>query len=161
MSHTLSALLLAVIAIAPAGAMAQSRGLAQITQAQAAKIDSALRLDGSNKALNQAVTEAAANIGPFLKAHSCMTAYDASGLNVFAAPGKNYPNNNYIKGPMPKMYKHNKASCVDVARIHGWKMAGANALRFEVVYVSELSGESGKSKHEVQKQASGERLFTR
>jgi hypothetical protein len=34
-------------------------------------------------------------------------------------------------------------------------------LRFEVVYVSDSSGESGKSYHEIQKQPNGEWLFSR
>jgi hypothetical protein len=161
MSSAFRVLFLAAVTLAPAGAIAQSRGLAPITDAQAARIDAALELKTSDKALTQAVSEAAATIAPFLKIHSCMTGYNASSLNVYAAPGKTYPNNNYIKGPMPKMYKHDKAACVSVVRIQGWKLASPNAMRFEVVYASDLSGESGKGEHEVQKQPSGEWLFSR
>ena len=161
MTSRFSALLLAAITLAPAGAMAQPRGLAPITDAQSAKIDAALQLNSPDKALTQAAAQAAAAIVPFLKIHSCMTGYDASSLNVYAAPGKSYPNNNYSKAPMPTMYKHAKSACVNVVRIQGWKMPSPNALRFEVVYASELSGESKKGEHEMQKQPNGEWLFSR
>lgn len=161
MTFAIRVLLLASVTLAPAGALAQARGLAPITDAQSAKIDAALQVKSPDKALTQAVAEAAAAIAPFLKIHSCMTGYNASSLNVFAAPGKTYPNNNYTKGPMPTMYKHDKAACVSVVRIQGWKMPSPNSLRFEVVYASDQSGESGKGQHEVQKQPGGEWLFSR
>jgi hypothetical protein len=40
-------------------------------------------------------------------------------------------------------------------------MPTLNSLRFEVVYISDTSGESGKSTHEIQKQPNGEWLFPR
>lgn len=153
--------LLAGLGLICAAAVAQTRGRAPITDAQAAKIDAALQLDGADTALTEAIKQAAGTIAPFLKIHSCLSGYNASSLNVYAAPGKKYPSNNYIKGPIPTMRSHPKSSCVTVHRVHGWAMPTANALRFEVVYVSDASGESGKSHHEVQKQPNGEWLFTR
>lgn len=160
MPPAFSALLLAAITLAPLGATAQARGLAPITDAQAAKIDAALQLNSRDKALSQAVAQAAGTIAPFLKAHSCLTGYDASSLNIHAAPGKSYPSNNYSKGPMQTMYKHPKSACATVVRIQGWNMPSPNALRFEVLYASDVSGESNKGGHEMQKQPGGEWLFS-
>jgi hypothetical protein len=143
------------------GTFAQTRGLASLTDTQAAKIDAALQLNSPNTALVRAVEEAKTTIAPFLKIHSCLSGYNASSLNVYAAPGMLYPNNNYSQSPMPQMRSHNKSSCLTVQRVYGWTMPAANALRFEVVYLSDLSGESGKSYHEVQKQPNGEWLFSR
>lgn len=153
--------LLAVIFLTSTDVLAQTRGLAPVTETQAAKIDSALQLKSPNTTLTQAVSEAKSTIGPFLKIHSCLSGYNASSLNVYAAPGKLYPNNNYPHSLIPQMRGHDKSSCLTVQRVHGWTMPSANTLRFEVVYVSDSSGESGKSHHEVQKQPNGEWLFSR
>ncbi|WP_167086080.1 hypothetical protein [Massilia frigida] len=158
--HT-NMLLLPLLLCAAATSQAKGPQLASITDAQAAKIDAELQVKTTNKALQQAVAEAAPTIAPFLKANSCLGGYDASALNVYAAPGKTYPNNNYIGGPLPTMRRHTKGECATVVRIHGWDMPAKNALRFEVVYVSDSSGESGKSRHEVQRQAGGEWLFSK
>ena len=153
--------LFAVVCLASTSTSAQTRGLAVLDETQAAKIESALQFNSPNRVLTHAVEEAKSTIGSFLKIHSCLSGYDASRLNVYAAPGKFYPNNSYIQSPMPQMRSHNKSSCLTVQRVHGWTMPTANALRFEVVYVSDLSGESGKSYHEVQKQPNGDWLFSR
>jgi hypothetical protein len=155
-------IVLSVIAcLHSSGTFAQTRGLAPLTEIQAAKIDTALQFDAPNTALTRAVGEAKSTIGPFLKIHSCLSGYNASSLNTYAAPGKLYPNNNYIQSPMSQMRSHGKSSCLTVQRVYGWAMPTANILRFEVVYISDLSGESGKSYHEVQKQGNGEWLFSR
>ncbi|QBE64922.1 hypothetical protein [Pseudoduganella lutea] len=144
----------------PLAATAQKAPAASITEAQAARIDNALLLQGPETPLTKAVAEARSTIAAFLRVHSCIT-YDAGGLNIFAAPGKTYPNNNYAQSPKPQMRRHDKSACVTVLRVHGWTMPSPNTLRFEVVYTSDNSGESGKSTHEVQKQANGEWLFSR
>lgn len=153
--------LMAVICLSSPGTLAQTRGLVPLTEAQAARIEKALQFDSPNMVLTQAVREATRTIGPFLKIHSCLPGYDASSLNAYAAPGKLYPNNNYPSSPMPQMRRHDKSACLTVLRVHGWTMPAANTLRFEAVYVSESSGESGKSYHEVQKQENGDWLFSR
>lgn len=153
--------LLFTIGLATSHVEAQTRGLAQITELQSAKIDAALRFNSPNAALAKAVEEAKVTVTPFLKAHSCLSGYNASILNVYAAPGKFYPNNNYIQAIIPQMHSHDKTTCVTVLRVQGWTMLSPNTLRFEVVYVSDSSGESGKSYHEIQKQPNGEWLFSR
>jgi hypothetical protein len=152
---------LLTIGLATSYAEAQMRGVAQITEPQAAKIDAALQFESPNAALATAVEEAQVTVAPFLKAHSCLSGYNASILNIYAAPGKLYPNNNYIQALIPQMHRHDKSTCVTVLRIQGWTMLSPNTLRFEVVYVSDSSGESGKSYHEIQKQPNGEWLFSR
>lgn len=153
--------LLAVGCLSSSSTFAQTRSLAPATETQAAKIEAALQFDSPNTALTRAVKEARSVIASFLGIHSCLPGYDASSLNIYAAPGKIYPNNNYIQSPMPQMRSHDKSSCLTVKRVHGWTMPTANSLRFEVVYISDSSGESGKSFHKLQRQANGEWLFTR
>jgi hypothetical protein len=152
--------LLVLVLGAPALAFAQMGKVPMVTEAQAARIDAALQVQGPETPVTRAVQEAQGTIAAFLKMHSCIT-YNASGLNAFAAPGKLYPNNNYTLSPKPQMRKHDKATCVSVLRVHGWTMPTPNTLRFEVVYTSDSSGESGKSQHEMQRQAGGEWLFSR
>jgi hypothetical protein len=154
-------LIVSAMVLAAASAHAQNRGLAPITPEQSARIRAAARPSVEGKELSQAIAEAASTIEQFLRINSCLSGYDASALNAFAAPGKIYPNNNYIGGPIPMMRRHDKHSCVDVVRVHGWSMPGSNSLRFEVVYVSASSGESAKSSHEVHKQPEGTWLFAR
>lgn len=155
------AILVAAVGLVSMDAETQTRGLAQISDEQAAKIDAALELDSPDEALSQAVREAKATIAPFLKVHSCLTGYNASSLNAYAAPGKLYPNNNYLYSMIPQMRGHDKANCLTVQRVHGWTMKTENTIGFEVVYVSDQTGASGKTYHEVQKQPGGEWLFSR
>jgi hypothetical protein len=56
---------------------------------------------------------------------------------------------------------HNKGVCMTVARIHGWQMQALNALSFEVVYLSDASGEAIKQSHEIVKQPDGAWHFSR
>ena len=58
------------------------------------------------------------------------------------------------------MHYHNKEQCVNVARVSGWTSPSINALRFEVVYLADDSGEVVKQNNEVVKQPDGEWLFT-
>lgn len=148
------------ISIAP---IAYARGVLPITQEQDAKIQTALQTqtNASNKAMGQAIAEASSTISSFLRINSCLSDYNASALNAYAAPGKIYPNNNYISGPVTMMPRHDKNTCATVIRIHGWSMPTDNALKFEVVYMSDSSGESVKTAHELRKQPSGEWLFAR
>jgi hypothetical protein len=158
--HAVTILSTVLLLICTSSNAQSTRGLTLISSQQVAKIQAALQVTTANAEMDRAVAEAASTIGSFIKTNACLSGYDGSALNVFAAPGKSYPNNNY-SGPMPTMYKHNKSSCATVLRVHGWSMPTRNSLRFEVVYVAEDSGESSKAAHEVVKQASGEWLFSR
>ena len=150
----------ALFSLTASGSSIAAQGLSLISPEQSVSIEKSLQMKGANHKLNTAVLEAAPNIASFLKINSCLSGNNASSLNIFAAPGKSYPDNNY-SGPLSNMYRHDKSICATVLRVQGWTMPANNALRFEVVYVADDSGEAGKSEHEVQKQSSGEWLFSR
>lgn len=136
-------------------------GLAPISEAQLSRIEAALNVQNLDNRLVPAVREAVPVISGFIKTNACITDYNGSLLNAYAAPGKVYPSFNYGGAPMQTMKYHNKSSCASVLRFQGWEMPAKNALRFEVVYVADDSGETGKGFHELVKQPSGEWLFTR
>lgn len=132
---------------------------AQISREQEQTILQSLATKNSNTALNQAVAEASQNISGFIKISSCQNTYGrGSRLNIYGAPGRDF---SYADGVMMSMPYHDKSRCLSVLRLQGWDMPAKNALRFEVVYVSDSSGESQKRNHELVKQPTGEWLFTR
>lgn len=136
-------------------------GLATITQDQISKIQAGLLSKNQNTSVAQAISDATPVISNFIKTNSCITGYNGSALDAYAAPGKTFGSFGYIGAPIPQMKYHNKATCASVLRFHGWEMPAKNALRFEVVYIAEDSGESVKGNHELVKQPSGGWLFTR
>ena len=152
-----SSLIFASLLVVPAFGQSP-KGVVPISPAQLLTLQAALQYKSKNSELQGAVEEATAVIESFLKVSSCLAGQYASPLNVFAAPGHSY---NYIVGPLPVMFKHDKSSCVNVIRVHGWITPTKNSHKFEVVYQAEDSGESSKGTHEVVKQPSGEWLFTR
>lgn len=135
--------------------------LLQISPEQESKLNTAINTKTKNAQFDQAISEASPVIASFIKANACIGGYDGSVLNVYAAPGKLFPSSNYIGAPIPTLKYHDKSKCATVLRFQGWEMPAKNALRFEVVYISDSSGESTKSYHEVVKQASEQWLFTR
>ena len=139
--------------------MQKNSKIAQISSEQTGKIDLVLNTKTNNKQRDLAILEAKSTITGFIKTNSCINNYNGSVLNIYAAPGKAYPNFNYIGAPMQLMKYHDKSTCVSVLRIQGWEMPAKNVLRFEVVYVSDSSGESTKGLYEIVKQSSGEWLF--
>lgn len=139
----------------------QQENSVSLSSAQQAKLQSILNQKTQDKNINIAVSEASTVISEFIGMNSCITGYNGSMLNRYAAPGKLYPSNNYIGAPVPQMRYHDKSSCASVLRIQDWKMPARNALRFEVSYISDTSGEVIKDNNEVVKQPSGEWLFTR
>lgn len=139
----------------------QAPGLALMSDAQHAQIDMALSVKSRDQTLVQAIAEAAPVIKNFVKTNACITGYNGSALNAYAAPGKSYSTFGYDGAPMQLMKYHNKASCASVLRFHGWSMPARNALRFEVVYSADDSGETIKNVHELVQQPTGEWLFSR
>lgn len=132
-----------------------------MTATQAEKLRAALSVPIDQPALALAIREAAPNIAGFLQTNACLPGYDGSALNRYAAPGVSYPRHNYIRGPVRMLARHPRSRCVDVHRVHDWSMPADNALRFEVVYLSEETGQSTKAQHELVRQPGGEWLFTR
>ncbi|MEI7870389.1 MAG: hypothetical protein WCI11_21135 [Candidatus Methylumidiphilus sp.] len=139
----------------------QQSNNALITSSQQVSLQSNLKQKTLDKNIDSAIIESSPVIADFITINSCITGYDGSQLNRYAAPVKLYPNNNYNGAPIPQMRYHNKTSCATVLRVQGWKMPARNALQFEVSYISDTSGEVVKGSYEVVKQPNGEWLFTR
>ena len=111
--------------------------------------------------LKTAVEEAKSSISGFLSTNACIKGYDGSLLNKYAAPGKVFPNRNYSKAPIPRTKYHDKTTCMSVRDISELRMPANNALSFDVVYISDSSGESFKFHHEMIKQSNSQWLFTK
>jgi hypothetical protein len=139
-------------------ALAAKIDIASITPAQEDSINQALHSKIKNQQTAAAVAEANETIAEFMKIESCISGYNATPLNKFAAPGKVYPAFNYI-GLMPMMKFHSKSSCLTVSKIHGFEMPAKNALSFEVVFAADDSGDIAKRHYTLQKQDDGSWLF--
>lgn len=144
----------------PAGQSSQTgqrRFGSSISQEQELKIKANLSIKTNDNAINQAIAESSSVIESFAKAESCINNHRDSSLELYTAPGGRM-NTSYA--PMMSMKYHDRSKCVTVAKLQGWSMPARNALQFEIVYVSEISGEVKKRGHEVVKQPNGEWLFT-
>ena len=137
----------------------QLPGIAMITAAQQNKIAKELAKKTAQKDMQTKIAEASTIIQQFLEKNSCINTISAnnSRLIYFAA--------NSPQGVAPmlfssSMHYHNKEQCVTVSRVSGWTSPALNALRFEVVYLADDSGEVVKQNNEVVKQPDGEWLFT-
>lgn len=147
---------LAAVSGAPAGAL-QTRPVSiapQMSAEQQASLLQALQGQQGDKRIAASLREASPTIKTVLEKRACNS---AAGTRVYTAPGRDFA------GLLPMSYTpyHNKAACLSVARIHGWKMQALNALAFEVVYLADDSGETVKADHEVVKQPDGAWLFSR
>lgn len=135
-------------------------GFALATPRQQQAIKEAIPKSIPNERLRKMVAEASPAIAEFVERISCLA--DASGtsaLNEYAAPGAHLQVLYVGLRPMKSTQYHNKAACMSVSRIHGWSAPANNALRFEVVYKSDESGEASKLNHEAIKQPDGVWLF--
>lgn len=141
----------------PANQTGQRRVGSAISQEQELKIKANLNIKTNDNAINQAIAESSSVIESFAKAESCINNHLDSSLELYTAPGGRM-NTSYA--PMMSMKYHDRSKCVTVAKLQGWFMPARNALQFEIVYVSEMSGEVKKRGHEVVKQPNGEWLFT-
>jgi hypothetical protein len=139
----------------------QQNNSASITPSQIGSIQSSLKQKTGDSNIDKDIFEASPVITDFISMISCMTGYNGSVLNRYAASGKEFSDIAYMGAPVPQMHYHNKSSCATVLRIQGWRMPARNALQFEVSYISDTSGEVVKRDNEIVKQANGEWLFTR
>lgn len=137
----------------------QLPGIAMITAAQQNKISKEIAKKTAQKDLQTKILEASSIIQQFLEKNSCINTISANNTRLiyFAA--------NSPQGIAPmlfssSMHYHNKEQCVTVSRVSGWASPALNALRFEVVYLADDSGEVVKQNNEVVKQPDGEWLFT-
>ena len=138
---------------------AGNMAISNINQAQ--EIDIMLMSNAEDENLRVALNEAKNNIYGFLTTNSCIKSHNGSMLNKYAAPGKVFPSHNYTKAPIPTTKYHDKNSCMKIRDISSIKMPAKNALSFEVLYISETSGESVKFDHELVRKADSQWLFTK
>lgn len=147
---------LAAVSRAPSGTL-PSRPVPiapQMSAEQQASLLQALQGQQGDKRIASSLREASPTIKTVLEKRACNS---SAGTAVYTAPGRDFAS----LLPMSYTPYHNKAACLSVARIHGWKMQALNALSFEVVYLADDSGETIKMDHEVVKQPDGAWLFSR
>ncbi|WKB50523.1 hypothetical protein [Eleftheria terrae] len=132
------------------------KGLARITTDQQSRIQMALAMPLKDEQLQLMVKDAAPVIQTFLERVSCINAYRTSALNAYAAPGRRLDNFN---APILLTKYHNKNVCMTLTRIQAVEMPARNAIRFEAVYTSDLSGEVAKTTHVAVRQPEGHWLF--
>jgi len=138
-----------------------SPGFAMATPQQQKAIERAIPGSIPNERLRRMVAEASPAIAEFVGRLACLADHTgASALNEYAAPNANLHNRYVGLRPMRSARYHNKAACMSISRIHGWSAPANNALRFEVVYKSDESGETSKLTHEAIKQPDGVWLFS-
>ncbi len=146
---------------APVNSPRNQNNVAAITQEQQAKIAHAISDKGlKDQRVKQNLLEAKETINAFLRTASCIQNYNGSSLNIYAAPGHEFSSFGFFS-PITGTKYHDKNSCLTIVRIQGIAAPALNALRFEVVYLAEDSGESVKKQHELVKQPDGQWLFTR
>ena len=136
------------------------RGYAELSPEQHQAISKELNKVAPTPQIRQLVQEASPAIAAFVERVSCLADLSgASALNEFAAPGASL-NTLFFTGTMHNTQYHNKATCMTVSRVQGWFAPAANALRFEVLYKADDSGETVKMTHETVRQPDGTWLFT-
>lgn len=139
-----------------------SPGYAMATPKQQQGIKQAIPKSIPNVHLRPRIAEASPAIAAFVERLACLAEHTgASALNEYAAPGANLHNMYVGLRPMRSAQYHNKAACMSVSRVHGWSTPANNALRFEVIYKSDESGETSKLTHEAIRQPDGVWLFSR
>jgi hypothetical protein len=140
------------------------RGYAVVTAEQQLAVKQALTKNIPSESVRALVTEASPFISTFIERVACLVDYTGAGaLNEYAAPGVSFKlTYGDLQGhPMRYAPYHDKAACMTVSRIHGWIAPANNALRFEVIYKADDSGETAKLTHEAIKQPDGEWLFSK
>ena len=138
------------------------RGFAMVTPEQQQALRREVSKSVPNDPLRALVADATPAIIAFIDKTACLADYTgASALNEHAAPGVDLGSYYTSMRPMRGMQYHNKAACLTVTRIHGWSAPANNALKFEVIYRVDDSGETNKLAHEVIRQSDGTWLFSR
>lgn len=132
--------------------------LPSMSPEQLQRMDAALSPDKHQGALAASIREAAPIIRDFTRTSACINSYSTSRLAAFAAPRSNYQ---FFSPPMLPMRYHDKSSCLSIVRYQGWSMPAQNALRMEVVYHADDSGEGATRGYELTRQPDGQWLFSR
>jgi hypothetical protein len=136
-------------------------GYAEITAEQKQAIESALMKNVPNDKIRDMVKEAAPAITLMAERMGCLADNKGtSGLNELAAPNVNYGSALQYNYPMYHAKYHDKSSCLTVIRVSGWIAPANNALRYEVLFKADDSGETHAIKHETVRQPDSSWLFT-
>lgn len=132
--------------------------LASITAVQTAAIDRALAAPLQDTAV---VADRAA-AAPLLKALLATGSCARIGAGFAALSRRMVEPRNldpYTFAAMPAMQYHDRATCLDVARVTDWRKPALNALAFTAYYVAPDSGEAAHQGFIVQKSTDGEWLI--
>ena len=137
-----------------------NKELAPITKEQVANINYLLENTYTkNGDIKTAIREASPNISKIVGFLSCYSGYYSERyLSQYTAP-EHSAFGSFIT-PLSRAKYHPQSQCISIKKMQGWSMPAKNALRFEVIYVSESSGESIKNTYEMVKQPDGEWLAT-
>lgn len=138
--------------------------IAAITPDQEERIKKETEKKFQDARLRNVIADASSTLKEFVAKVSCLP-YNGGDLNaqitsmftIYAAPGRSL----FLLPPANQTRYHDKSSCLSVVRIQGWNAPALNALKFEVVYLANDSGESAKTDHEMVKQPDGVWLFNR
>lgn len=146
---------------APSVSHSAPRGFVTATAEQQGAIRRELSKPLPNEKIRQMVNEASPAIMMFIERIACLADYTgASALDEYAVSGASLRNRYVGSQPMAFARYHDKAACMTVSRVQGWNAPANNALRFEVVYKADDSGEVSKLTHEAIKQPDGAWLFS-
>ncbi|MGL5292587.1 MAG: hypothetical protein ACRDBT_01610 [Aeromonas sp.] len=141
---------------ASSNATGSPQTLAVFTPAQESQLVASLNQGSQDREINQAIREATPTISGVIKKYACDIDSNMVSMNEFLAPGKTVLAVGY------NIYDkyHDSSKCLTVVRVQGWQMPAKNALKYEVIYLSDISGKSSKRLAEVVKQPNGEWLLT-
>ncbi len=131
--------------------------LAALSDAQAAKLDTALNKPLQDAKMNGMVAEAKPIIRDVIGKLACLKDFDTTTFSRYVAPNSNQYH--YAHGPASSTQYHNKSICLTVEKFRDWSALALNAFKFEVVFLAEDSGESVNRKYKLIKQPDGEWLF--
>lgn len=129
--------------------------LANISDAQLAKLDAALNKPIQDAKVSAMVAEARPIIRDVIGRLACLKSFDSTTFPRFLVPG----GDKYTHGPANSATYHNKSLCLAVDKLRDWNALALNAFSFEVIYLAEDSGESVTRKYKLIKQPDGEWLF--
>lgn len=101
-----------------------------------------------------AMNEARSVLQDFLERVACSDEYGMKNIGEFTTLNA-AQNKFYFSGAMKNTQYHPKTSCMSVTQVGNVTMPALNALRMEVMFVSDVSGESDMRAYLLMKQSNG------
>lgn len=127
---------------------------AELSEVQKQQLSKQLNPKKTNAQLKAMIAEASPTVEKVLSMTACF--YPGNSFGTYQSRGGNFTN----FPQNPHLFSHHDSTrCVNVQRVKDWKASAKNALTFNVLYVSEESGESFEHKYEIQKQLDDVWLF--